>query len=117
MTGRTAQRKGARGERELAAVLSAMFATPCRKGSSPYLPGIVAPDILGLPGVHIEVKRRGLFSLPSAVRQSQQDAAPDETPVVCHRANGERWLVTCELADLPRLVKALADRTPDRPPR
>lgn len=111
MTGRQAQRKGASGERELAALLSAMFNADVRRGSSPYLPGIIAPDILGLPGVHIEVKRRGLFSLPSAMRQSQADAAPGETPIVCHRGNVARWLVTCELSDLPRLADAVTRLT------
>ncbi len=84
-----------------------MFACDCRRGASPYLPGLLAPDVIGLPGVHIEVKRRGLFSLPSAMRQSQADAAPGETPIVCHRGNGSPWLVTVELSDLPRLAAAV----------
>jgi hypothetical protein len=117
MTGRGAQRKGKRGECELAAVLSRLFACDCRRGAAPFLPGFTAPDVYGLPGVHVESKRRGLFSLPAAVRQSQADARPDETAVVCHRANGERWLVTCELADLPRLAAAVASLTATAPDR
>jgi hypothetical protein len=115
MNGRGAQWKGKRGECELAAVLSALFACDCRRGAPPFLPGFVAPDVIGALGLHIEVKRRGLFSLPAAVRQSQADARPDETPVVMHRANGERRLVTCELSDLPRLAAAVASLTARHP--
>jgi hypothetical protein len=111
MTGRTAQRKGKRGEIELAAVLSAMFRCDCRRGASPYLPGMIAPDVIGLPGIHVEVKRRGLFSLPSALRQSQADALPDETPIVAHRPNRCPWIVSVALSDLPRLAAAITSLT------
>lgn len=107
MTGRGVQRKGARAERELAEILSAMFHTECRRGASPYLPGIIAPDILGLPAVHIEVKRRERFSLPAALRQSQADARAGDVPVVCHRPNRCPWIVSCWLSDLPALAAAI----------
>lgn len=106
MTGRGAQKKGADGEREVAALLSALFGVEVRRGAGPYLPGWRAPDIYGVPGVHFEVKRRERFSLPAALRQAHYDAG-DDVPVVVHRSSHERWLVTLLLEDLPELVEAL----------
>jgi hypothetical protein len=98
-------------ERELASLLSAMFRVECRKGSSPYLSGFEAADVLGLPGIHIEAKRRAVLSLPAAVRQSQQDACPGDVPIVCHRPNRCGWMVSLSLDDLPRLAAAVASLT------
>ena len=112
MTGRGAQKKGADGEREVAALLSALFGVEVRRGAGPYLPGWRAPDIYGVPGVHFEVKRRERFSLPAALRQAHYDAG-DDVPVVVHRASHERWLVSLLLADLPGLVAALQKVLPE----
>lgn len=75
MSGRRSQRKGASGERELASILSDILGVECVKGSSPWLPGIVAPDIHLVGPLHIEVKRRETFSIPAAVRQAKHDTA------------------------------------------
>ncbi len=107
MTGRASQRKGSRGERELAAMLSDLLGIECRKASSPYLPGVIAPDIHIAGDLHIEVKRRERFSIPAALRQSRNDARPGRVPVVCHRPNRHGWMVTLELNDLPRLAAAV----------
>jgi len=107
MTGRASQRKGASGERELAEILTDLLGTECRKASSPYLPGIIAPDIHCAGDIHIEVKRRERFSIPAALRQSRNDAKQGQVPVVCHRPNKCSWMVTVDLADLPRLAAAV----------
>lgn len=52
--GSKSQRKGANGERELAAILKE-YGYDCTRGGSLSFGEI--PDIVGLPGVHIEVKR------------------------------------------------------------
>ena len=52
--GKSSQRKGAAGERELAALLSAA-GYACQRGGSLSFGEV--PDVLGLPGIHIEVKR------------------------------------------------------------
>lgn len=52
--GKSSQRKGAAGERELAALLSAA-GYECQRGGSLSFGEI--PDVLGLPGIHIECKR------------------------------------------------------------
>jgi Holliday junction resolvase len=102
-----AARKGAKGERELAALLTELLGVPCIKGSAPYLPGIVAPDILGLPGIHVEVKRREKFSIPAALRQAQHDAVPGSVATVAHRPNRCNWMLTVAIEDLPALVRAV----------
>ncbi|MEM0531388.1 hypothetical protein WGC32_13765 [Zongyangia sp. HA2173] len=56
MPGRSSQRKGAEGERELAALLRGYGYTVTRGGSLSF--GEV-PDLTGLPGIHIEVSRAG----------------------------------------------------------
>lgn len=48
--GKSSQRKGAAGERELAALLSAA-GYECQRGGSLSFGEI--PDVLGLPGIHI----------------------------------------------------------------
>ncbi len=100
-------RKGADAERELARVLSALFGCEVKRLASPYLPGIVAPDVYGLPGVHVEVKRRERVALPAALRQAKHDAR-ERVAIVAHRGNGHPWLATVELSDLPALAAALA---------
>lgn len=54
MSGRSSQAKGAAGERELSALLRERGYDTQRGGSLPF--GEV-PDVVGLPGVHIKVKR------------------------------------------------------------
>lgn len=107
MTGRAAQRKGAHAERELAQALSDILGVEVRKGSSPYLPGLVAPDVYGVEGIHVEVKRREAFSLPAALKQSRSDCRQGDVAAVCHRPNKCPWMITVELADLPKLAQAI----------
>jgi len=108
MTGRGAQRKGSQAERELAAILSSTLGCEVRKGSSPFLPGIIAPDVHLAGDLHIEVKRRERFSIPAAIRQSKQDAGPGKVACVAHRPNRHGWMLTINLDDLPELVRAVA---------
>ena len=67
----------------------------------------IAPDIHCAGDIHIEVKRRERFSIPAALRQSRNDAKQGQVPVVAHRPNRCSWMVTVELADLPRLARAV----------
>ena len=107
MNGKSSQRKGAHAERELAEQISELLGVTARKGSSPYLPGLIAPDVLGIDGLHIEVKRRESFSIPAALKQSHADAAHGDVAAVCHRPNKHPWMITVELADLPKLAQAI----------
>jgi hypothetical protein len=110
--GRSSRRKGAEAEREVAALLSELFQTEVRKASRMYTTGDKAPDVSGLIGLHVEVKRREAVNLTGALRQSQQDAN-GECPVVMHRGNRQGWMCTVSLADLPRLARVVARLLPD----
>lgn len=112
MKPRSSQRKGKHGELELADKLTQLFRVPVKRMASAYLPGIIAPDVFGLPGIHIEVKRRERVALHAAIRQARRDAM-DNTPIVAHRANRCPWLVTIALEDLPGLAKKIS--TIERP--
>ena len=101
-----AYRKGYRGESELARELTDLLGVPVRRGAVPMLPGFLAPDVYGLPGIHIETKRRDRLSLAAAMRQARWDAGT-ALAVVISRGNHQEWLVTCRLADWLKLSQQL----------
>ena len=92
------QRKGADGERELAALLRE-YGYPLERGGSLSFGEV--PDLTGLPGVHIEVKRVERLNVPEAMAQAVRDAErfQDGAPTVFHRRNRSGWLVTQRLED------------------
>lgn len=97
------RQKGAAGERELAKALrSHGFET--RRGQQ-YCGSNGDADVVGLPGVHIECKRVERLNLEDAMAQSRADARPGEVPVVMHRKNNCKWLVTLSLDDFMTLYK------------
>ena len=100
--GKASQRKGADGERELAGILRGHGYDIERGGSLSYGE---APDLVGLPGVHIEVKRVERLNVPAAFRQAQRDSERfrDGAPALFHRRSREPWLVTMELKDWLKL--------------
>ena len=100
--GRGSQRKGADGERELQALLTECGYPVSRGGSQTF--GQV-PDLIGLPGIHIEVKRVEKLNISEAMRQAVADADRfhDGSPAVFHRRNRQPWLVTMRLTDWLKL--------------
>ena len=61
-----------------------------------------AADCVGLPGVHIEVKRVEHLNIDDALDQARRDAesaGKDELPIVAHRRNNTRWKVTMDAED------------------
>ena len=59
------------------------------------------PDVIGLPGVHIECKRAERLILSAWMRQSVRDAErfQDGLPAVVHRRSREEWMITMRLSD------------------
>lgn len=100
--GKSQQRKGAAGERELAALLSAA-GYECHRGGSLTFGEI--PDVLGLPGVHIECKRVERLNVGEAMEQAIRDSDRmlDGMPALFHRRNRKPWLVTMRLEDWLKL--------------
>lgn len=95
---KTEQRKGRKGEIELSKLLNS-HGYETRPGR-PLSWGDEA-DIVGLSGVHIEVKRREAPDIPAAIRQARADAEAmgDGIPAVFTRGNRQRWRVVMDLED------------------
>lgn len=98
LTGRASQRKGRGGELELTRVLQGCGYAVQAGWAQSY--GEV-PDLIGLPGVHIEVKRVERLNVPEAMKQAVRDAEKfhDGAPTLFHRRSREPWLVTMRLQD------------------
>lgn len=96
--GRLSQRKGADGERELAAVLRGYGYEVERGGSLSF--GEV-PDLTGLPGIHVECKRAEQLRLYDWVAQAERDALRfgDGLPAVFFRRSRSMWMVVMKLDD------------------
>lgn len=102
--------KGARGEREVAAIFR-KHGFDCDR--TPNSGGLrIRGDLYGNVPLHVEVKRQETLRLPLWLRQAEIDAgaafgryAPAEVPVVTFRQNGGKWYATLPLDDLARLLK------------
>lgn len=98
------QRKGAEGERELAAILQ-KYGYDCSRGGSMTFGQI--PGVTGLPGIHIEVKRVEKLNVVEAMEQSIRDSErmKDGVPALFHRRNRKPWLVTMRLEDWMKIYR------------
>ena len=63
------------------------------------------PDVVGLPGIHIECKAVEKLNLYDAMRQSENDARPKEVPIVVHKKNYKPILVTMNFDDWMAMYK------------
>lgn len=100
--GKTSQRKGRAGELELSRVLNGYgFKAEPGKAASYG----TEPDVVNLPGIHVECKRVERLNVPEAMQQSIRDAERfnDGIPALFHRRNRSPWLVTMRLEDWARI--------------
>jgi len=105
--GKMSKNKGAGGELELAKALT-QHGYPCRR-SRQYCGSESSADILGLPGVHAEVKRVERFNstnLYDALAQAKADTgASGDMPVVFHRRNDHEWVAVLTLDNFMELYR------------
>lgn len=87
--------KGAAGEREIANILKE-YGYETRRGQQ-FSGKNGDADVVGLPNIHLEIKRVEKLNLEKAMEQSRNDARAGELPVVMHRKNRHPWLVTMDL--------------------
>ena len=104
--------KGKAGELEAAHLLKE-YGYNARRGQQ-YSGSNGDADVIGLPGMHIEVKRNEHLNIFDAVAQSIRDARDGETPIVMHRKNRKPWLVTMRFEDFIRLYEDQQEKKYDR---
>lgn len=95
--GKMSREKGKSGEREVARILQAAGYDARR--SQQFCGKAGDADVVGLPGVHVEVKRVEALRLYDALSQAKHDAREGEMPVVVHRKNNCPWVVIQPLED------------------
>ena len=102
LTGRASQRKGRDGELELSRILQG-YGYDVQPGRAQSYGEV--PDLVGLPGIHIECKRNERLNVWDAMAQATRDAEKfqDGAPAVFHRRNRQSWLVTMRLQDWMQL--------------
>ena len=104
------KQKGARGERELSKKLqefgyitrrSVQYNGKAEEGQA---------DLIGLDGIHVEVKRVERLNIYNAIGQAKRDSKnSDNLPAVFHRKNDCEWLVTMRLEDWIELYTDYVD--------
>lgn len=101
--------KGARGERELSSILKE-YGYKTRRGQQ-YCGSNGDADVVGLPGIHIEVKRVEKLNIYNAMDQAKVDSGANDLPygydlpTVFHRKDRSEWLVTMRLEDWINVYK------------
>ena len=92
LLGKSSQVKGRRAELELVRLFQS-HGIPAEAGQAVSYG--TTPDIVGVDGVHVEVKRRENVNLSAALEQAQRDSERfGGLPAVFHRKNREKWRVT-----------------------
>ena len=89
--------KGKRGEREFASFCREQ-GYECRRGQQ-FCGANGDADVVGLPGIHIEVKRVERLNLYDAMAQAGADRKPEQLPIVAHRKDNCKWLITMRAED------------------
>lgn len=98
------RRKGIDGELEFANLLKEHGFEDARR-SQQYSGAGHTADVVGLSGIHIEVKRSETLNINNAVEQCHRDKKETELGIVAHRKNGTKWLVTMTFAEWIKLYK------------
>lgn len=97
------RQKGKRAENELAHILRD-YGYDTRRGQQ-YCGANGDADVVGILGLHIECKRVERLNIEDAIAQSERDAREGEIPVVMHRKNNCKWLVTLSLDEFMKIWK------------
>ena len=98
--------KGKEGEREVARIMREHGFDDARRGQQfQGSPG--SPDVVGLPGFHIEVKRTEQCRLYDYMAQACQEAGDGEIPVVFHRQSRKPWVAILPMEDFLEMAKEL----------
>lgn len=94
-----AKKKGNRGELEFSKLCNEYGYNTQRNPQWQGGGSVDNPDVKGLQGIHIEVKRVERLNISEAMHQSIADANEQAKPIVAHRKNHEEWFVTMRACD------------------
>ena len=105
------RRKGLEGEREAAHALNAVLPHAQARRAQQYCGTETSADLVceGLDGVMVEVKRRQSMNIHKVMAESLAHCTEAMLPVILHRKNGEEWLLTIRLEDLPKALEKLSE--------
>jgi len=104
--------KGAQAEREVAQLLRNQGHIEARRGQQ-YSGLKGDADVVGVKGIHIEVKRQERVIDEKWLNQAEHDARLGDVPVVMYRRSHEKWkiLIRQDIADL--IWQTLTDKQKD----
>ena len=109
--GKFSRDKGKRGELELASSLRD-FGFPDAHRSQQFCGSSSSADLLGVPGIHIEVKRCERLSIYDAYEQAVRDSeGTEDIPIVFHRRSGKPWLAILSLEDWAKIYEKYISET------
>lgn len=100
--------KGQRGEREHAQWLRENLGVEAYRGRQ-YHGRPEAPDVVGIPGTHPEVKRVERLNVQKALEQATEDSGEDQVPYVAFRRNDEPWKIACWADDWVDLCQTVLE--------
>jgi hypothetical protein len=110
--GKASRNKGKSYEREIAKELQKYGYDAHR--SQQYCGANSDADVVGLPGIHIECKRREKVQIYDWMNQSAKESSVGDIPVVMFRTSNHKTLVTLSLDDFMKLYnKAYKERNDD----
>lgn len=101
--GKMSRDKGKRGERNWAA-LCREYGFDCRRTAQFCGKTGEAADVVGIPGIHQEVKWVESLNLRKAMEQAERDCG-ENVPIVAHKKNGQEWLVTMRAVDWLEMMR------------
>jgi Holliday junction resolvase len=97
--------KGKAGELELAKFFREHGFDEARRGVQ-FRGGGDSPDVIGLPGFHVECKRVEAGNLYSWLDQATRDAdGTGRVPLVAHRRNRREWVAILPLDHFLRILR------------
>lgn len=102
------KKKGKVGELELSHKLKDYGYQQCRRTAQYCGNTQDSADVVGLDGIHCEVKRAEKLNIYNAIAQAIHDSAENgkgDLPTVFHRRNRCEWLVTMRLDDWIKIYR------------
>ena len=98
------RRKGKTGELELARKLRE-YGWDCHRGQQ-YSGANGDADVVGIPGIHIECKRRNRLEPYEYISQARHDARKRELPIVFMRRDNSEWLALMDFDTAMQLIRS-----------